>query len=126
MRSKTSVNAETKSAIARKGGGGRFMFTPNLARNKSTFTKKGVCLNNFFDGFGIIPCASLFFPRLRTFSWRSRAEFDVYFVKDFPKVLKWSVCYAKRADATFFHSIRVYYASKTLLRSRFANLSYFS
>ena len=48
------------------------------------------------------------------------------FVKDFPKVLKWSVCYAKRADATFFHSIHVYYASKTLLRSRFANLSYFS
>ena len=38
------------------------------------------------------------------------------FVKDFPKVLKWSVCYAKRADATFFHSIHVYYASKTLLR----------
>ena len=102
------------------------MFTPNLARNKSTFTKKGVCLNNFFDGFGIIPCASPFFPRLRTFWWRSRAEFDVYFVKDFPKVLKWSVCYAKRADATFFHSIHVYYAFKTLLRSRFANLSYFS
>jgi hypothetical protein len=62
----------------------------------------------------------------RTFWWRSRAEFDVYFVKDFPKVLKWSVCYAKRADATFYHSIHVYYASKTLLRSRFANLSYFS
>lgn len=50
------------------------------------------------------------------------------FVKDFPKVLKWSVCYAKRADATFFHSIHVYYASKTLLAlSGAANLlSYFS
>ena len=46
MRSKTSVNAETKSAIARKGGGGRFMFTPNLARKRRHLAYFAIGLND--------------------------------------------------------------------------------
>ena len=101
------------------------MFTPNLARNKRHFTKKGVCLNNFFDGFGIILCASLFFPRLRKFWWSSRAEFDV-FCEGFPQ----SSEVERLSRETRGRDIFPFYTSTTHLKPYctlvFANLSYFS
>ena len=88
------------------------MFTPNLARKRSTFTKNGVCLNSFFDGFGISTFASyVLFSFGESFSGVLALSCDV-FCEGFPQ----SFVFGRLSGETRRRDIFPFYTPSTHLR----------